>query len=498
MMTNQRDILLAAADLGATSGRVMAGRLTEGRLTLDEVRRFPTSTLTKNEHLHWDVESLRNHIVAGFRQIAGAGELASVGVDTWGVDYGRLTRSGELIEEPFNYRDQRTAHVPAAFFAEHSAAGLYAEAGLQVMDFNTIFQYIASAEDPRWADVDSCLFLPDLFEYWLSGERHAELTIASTSGLLNVTRRDWSATTLAHLRERYHLDLASHLPAIVEPGTVVGVVRPSVLDSDAEVSVVAVGSHDTASAVAAIPASGRFGYISSGTWSLVGLELDHPILTEESRLADFTNELGVDGTVRYLRNVMGLWCLTESQRHWSATGRPTDLTTLLADAAALPALRAVVDMENPRLLPPGDMPARLAQLAAQSDQPAPTTPAEITRCVLDSLALDYRRVIRRAQRLAGVSIDAIHVVGGGCRNRLLNQLTADATGLPVVAGPAEATAMGNLLVQAQAIGALPQGMAALRQVSRESCELTTFLPGGLGLSEEDWRRAERRLWPTDV
>ena len=489
------DHLFAAADLGATSGRVILGRLSDGCFLLEETHRFPTPSFTSAGHLHWDAEALLGHILQGVREAASYGTLEGMGVDTWGVDYARLDASGRLMEQPYTYRDKRTNGVPESFFAGFPAENLYKRAGLQAMEFNTIFQLASSAQDPRWADVDTCLFLPDLFTYWLCGARNAELSIASTSGLLDVTRREWSTATLGHLREHYRLDLERTLPPIVEPGTVVGHARPEVLS--AQTPVIAVGSHDTASAIAAVPASTRdFAYISSGTWSLVGLELDHPILSEESRRADFTNELGVDGTVRYLRNVMGLWVLSESQRCWAEERLESNLLKLLHAAGGLPALATVVDMEDPRLLPPGDMPSRLARMARETGQPVPKTPAEFTRCVLDSLALDYRRVIRQASHLADTDVRVVHIVGGGCRNRLLNQLTAEATGLTVVTGPAEGTALGNLLVQARSVGALAGDLMDLRHVSLASCELQTYAPGGLNITQADWDSAERRAFGT--
>ena len=491
------DHLFAAADLGATSGRVILGRLNNGCFRIEEVRRFPTPFFVEDGHLHWDAETLLGQIIEGLRAAASFGPLEGIGVDTWGVDYGRLDSSGRLLEQPYNYRDQRTNHVPESFFAAFPPEDLYAEAGLQVMEFNTIFQFVSSADDPAWKNTDTCLFLPDLFAYWLCGAKNAELTIASTSGLLEVAKRQWSTMILDHLRERYRLDLASRLPSIVEPGTIVGRVVPEILPTDTPF--IAVASHDTASAVASVPASTRnFAYISSGTWSLVGLELDHPILTEESRRADFTNELGIDGTVRYLRNVMGLWVLTESQRCWDAQGLESNLLALLHLAGNLPALTTTVDMEDPRLLPPGDMPARLSQMARETGQPIPQTPAEFTRCILDSLALDYRRVIRRAMELSNTDVEVVHIVGGGCRNRLLNQLTAEATGLTVISGPAEGTALGNLLVQARAVGALPGDLMDLRSISRASCEVLLYTPGVMNLTQADWDRAERRAFGTDV
>ena len=482
----------AAADLGATSGRVIVGTLADGRFALEEVNRFPTPGLEIDGHLHWDAEKVREYIRDGLRRATATEPLDGVGVDTWGVDHARLRADGTLSEPPYSYRDNRTNGVPEAFFEAFPAEKLYGQCGLQVMEFNTVFQYAAAATDPGWAEVAWSLLLPDLFTYWLTGAHQAELTHASTSGLLDVSARAWSRVTLDHLRDHYGLDLYHRLPGIVTPGTVVG---PVTDPAAAGTPMVAVGSHDTASAIVAVPAaSRRFAYISSGTWSLVGLELDHPILTEASRAANFTNELGVDGTVRYLRNVMGLWVLTQCQATWGADA--PDLPALLDDAASRTPLRTVVDMEDARLIPPGDMPARLADMARETGQPVPTTPAEYTRCILDSLALDYRRIIQSACDLAGTTVDVIHVVGGGCRNRLLNQLTAEATGLTVIAGPAEGTALGNMLVQARAVGALAGDLTDLRKVARASSRLEQYTPGALGLTPHQWDSAAQRIWTT--
>ena len=283
-------------------------------------------------------------------------------------------------------------------------------------------------------------------------------------------------------------------PPLCEPGDPIGDLAPETLDATGltgSVAVVAVGSHDTASAVAGVPAQGeRFAYISSGTWSLVGVELEVPVLTDASRRANFTNELGVDGTVRYLRNVMGMWLLQESLRTWSKQGRPADLETLLREAAVVPAFAAVVDPDDAAFLPPGDMPARIATACERLGQPAPTSWAGTVRCILDSLALAYRRAVRRAQELSGRDVDVVHVVGGGARNALLCQLTADACGMPVVAGPVEATALGNVLVQARTLGAVNGGLADLRGLLRKTQELRRYEPR---TNQTAWREAEARL-----
>jgi len=480
----------AAADLGASSGRVILGTLAGGRFHLEEVTRFPNGPLAIGDSIHWDATALFSRIRDGLNAaIRRSGGLASAGVDTWGVDYGRLDSAGTLIEPPFNYRDARTNGVPERLFAGLPAEQLYSRAGLQVMPFNTIFQLVA---DTGWDQVERILLLPDLFGYWLTGRGVAEVTIASTTGLLDVASRQWSAATCDHLATRYGIPAPRILPELVEPGTRLADSAPGVLE--AVTPVVAVGSHDTASAVAAIPAERTdFAFISSGTWSLVGLELPDPVLSEESRQADFTNELGVDQTVRYLKNVMGLWVLSESVRTWNEQGMKVELLTLLAEAARQPGLACVVDIDDERLLPPGDMPARLRTIAAEAGRTLGESPAEVARCIMDSLALAYRRTIRNACRLAGREVGVVHIVGGGSQNRFLCQLTADATGLPVVAGPAEGTALGNLLVQARAMGALSGDLTALRKVAIASSDLVHYEPGGLGIDPTAWDAAERAV-----
>lgn len=476
------EALFAAADLGASSGRVILGHLKDGRFTLTEVSRFANGPTVIGGSLHWDASRLYAEITSGFDEairMAGGG-LSSVGIDTWGVDYGRLDRDGKLMEEPFHYRDDRTHGVPERLFRTLPAETLYSAAGLQVQPFNTIFQLVAAAGDPLWAQAGTLLLMPDLFDFWLTGRRAAEVTNASTTGLLDVSRRTWSKETCYTLALQYGVPVPRILPELVEPGTVLGQTRPGVLS--AEVPVVAVGSHDTASAVVAVPSQNRnFAYISSGTWSLVGLELAEPVLTAESRAGNFTNELGVDGTVRYLKNVMGLWVLSECQRTWAAEGRDTDLGGLLEAAAREPGMACVVDINNERLLPPGDMPWRLMTLARESGQQLPDSPAAVTRCILDSLAVAYKVAIDQACRLARREVEVVHIVGGGSQNTLLCQLTAEVTGLPVVAGPAEGTALGNLLVQARATGALSGDLMALRRVAIASSTLVTYRPGVLSL-----------------
>ncbi|KQR08410.1 rhamnulokinase family protein [Cellulomonas sp. Leaf334] len=480
----------AAVDLGASSGRVIVGNVDDGRVALHEVNRFPNGPVQVAGALHWDVLGLYRGVLDGLRAAGReAGVLSGVGIDSWAVDYGLLDGDGALVGNPFHYRDGRTDGVPEKVFTTVPAAELYARTGLQVQPFNTVFQLVAAQGTAALAAARSALLIPDLLGCWLTGARVAEVTNASTTGLLDASSRTW-ATDLA---ERLGID-STMLPPLLDPGALLGHVRADV-GLHGSVPVWTVGSHDTASAVVAVPAVGDdFAYISCGTWSLVGLELDQPVLTEASRAANFTNEAGVDGTVRYLRNVMGLWVLQESIRTWNEAGLPADLPDLLAAAARVPALTTVVDLDGPTFLPPGDMPARIADEAVRTGQTPPQSQAETVRCILDSLALAYRRAVRQAADLADRSVDVVHVVGGGVRNELLCQLTADATGLPVVAGPVEGAALGNVLVQARAAGVLSGGLADLRAVGARGLELRRYEPGATGgPTDRQWSAAERRV-----
>jgi sugar (pentulose or hexulose) kinase len=474
------DLRVAAVDLGATSGRVMAATVAEGALSLMEVHRFPNAAVAEGDSLFWDVQALRNGMLTGLAGIAAGGRVDGIGIDGWAVDYGLLDADGILLGRPHSHRDRRTVGIGEQVVTEVGAAELYAVNGLQQLPFNTIYQLVAARGTPELEAARTLLLLPDLLGYWLTGQVGAERTNASTTGLYDVRRREW-ATDLA---ERVGIP-ASLLPPLRDPGSLIGPVLASSAPGLAGVPLIAVGSHDTASAVVGVPAGDEpFAYISSGTWSLVGLELDAPVLSEEARLADFTNEGGVDGTTRFLRNVTGLWVLSECLRDWSE-----GLASLLSAAADAPPLRTVIDIDDPRLLPPGDMPGRVAQLAGEAGEPVPDSPVAMTRCIVDSLALSYRRQVRTACRLAGRAISVVHVVGGGSQNALLCDLTADALGLPVLAGPTEAAALGNVLVQARALGADLPDLGAMRDLLRRTQEVRRHDPGP-GL---DWDAAERRL-----
>ena len=471
---------LAAVDLGATSGRVMVGTVAPGVLRLEEVHRFPNGPVQAADgSLHWDIGRLDREMLAGLR---AAGPVDAIGIDAWAVDYGLLDASGTLLGDPFCYRDGRTDGVRDKVLSVVTAQELYATTGLQQLPFNTLYQLAA---ETTLDDVATMLLVPDLLGFWLTGVPGAEATNASTTQLYDVRARAW-ATGLAE-----RVDVPPRiLPPLREPGDVVGRLLPEVAEATGlptSTRVVAVGSHDTASAVVGVPAApgSSFAYISSGTWSLVGVELDEPVLTEASREADFTNEGGVDATIRFLRNVMGLWVLSETMRTWGTD----DLPALLDEAAAAPAFGPMVDVDDAAFLPPGDMPARITDACRATGQTPPTTRGETVRCILESLALAYRRNVRLAGSLSGRAVDVVHVVGGGARNEMLCRLTADACEVPVLAGPVEATALGNVLVQARSLGADLPDLAAMRALVAETHDVTRYEPN----FDPRWAEAEARL-----
>jgi rhamnulokinase len=493
-------VAVAAVDLGASSGRLIVGQVAArsetSQLRLHQVRRFPNSPVTAGGTLYWDILRLHAETLAGLAAADREFGLASAGIDSWGVDFGLLDSAGTLLGNPVHYRDARTVGAVDRLLTRIPAAELYTTSGIQQLPINTICQLVAAEGTPQLAAARTLLLIPDLLAYWLTGSAGAEITNASTTQLFDVRKRSWATSLMDRAGIPRRL-----FPPLRQPGDTIGVLLPDAAaaarmpDRPRPLPLVAVGSHDTASAVAGVPAVGSdFAYISCGTWSLVGVELDHPVLTEASRRANFTNEAGIDGTIRYLRNVMGLWLLQESVRTWSAAGMPADQATLLGLARMVPPLRAVLDPNDPAFLSPGDMPSRIAQACEQTGQRPPQNPAETVRCILDSLALAYRRTIRELQSLSGREVHAVHVVGGGARNALLCQLTADACELPVIAGPVEATAVGNILVQARALGAAPTGLDGMRSLVRATHRLRHFRPAAG--EAQAWERAARQVAAT--
>ena len=477
-----------AVDLGASSGRVVRGVVDGGEVRLDAIHRFPNTPIFADGTLQWDILALYRGVLEGLRRAEQDRTLASIGIDAWAVDYGLLDASGALLGNPVHYRDRRTDGVMERVLARVPAQELYARTGIQFLPINTIYQLASAVGTPQLEAARTLLLIPDLLVLWLTGEIGAERTNASTTQLLDARTGEWAGD----IAQRIGVD-PGLLPPIREVGTTVGSLLPEVRREaglHTSAPVVAVCSHDTASAVVAVPAAEeRFAYISCGTWSLVGVELDGPILTEESRAANFTNERGADGTVRYLRNVMGLWLLQESLRAWGADGDATHLDALMDAAARAEPFAAVVDPDRAEFLPPGNMPGRIAEVCRSTGQVAPVNRPSIVRCILESLALAFRAAVADGQRLSGHEVEVVHMVGGGARNALLCQLTADACGLPVVAGPVEAAALGNVLVQARAAGAIHGGLAELRSHVPASEVLGRYEPRG---EPAAWAAAARR------
>ena len=467
---------VAAVDLGATSGRVMIGRVGARTLELELVSRFPNGPVERADGLHWDFDALYRHILDGLAEaVRREPAIESIGIDSWAVDYG-LLRDAELLAEPFHYRDERTTRGVAEVHDIAPFAELYRRNGLQFLPFNTLYQYRA---DERIADADTALLIPDLIAYLLTGARVAERTNASTTGLLGVESSEWDL----ELTERIGVP-SGILPPLVDPGAVIGRLHPALAERiGKDLPVVAVGSHDTASAVVAVPmATAGSAYISCGTWGLVGVELTEPVLTDAARDANFTHERGVDDRFRFLHNVTGLWLLSETVRAWEAEdGSSIDLPGLLDAAAAVAGDIPVFDANDPSLSAPGDMPARISAVLAASGAVVPDGRAAFTRTIVESIALAFADAIRTAGELSGRELDSIHLVGGGSLNRLLCQATADRSGLPVLAGPVEATALGNVLVQARALGAAPATLEELRTLVSRTHQPVRYDPRSLVL-----------------
>jgi rhamnulokinase len=467
---------VAAVDLGATSGRVVLGRIDGDRVRLDVMERFANNPVRywegTAEGLHWNLPEQFRSILIGLRKAAQQEpHLRSIGVDSWGLDYG-LLRRGALLDNPYSHRDERTAAGVRATHERISPEELYAINGLQFMPINTVYQYSADLLAGRVQAGDVALLIPDLIGYWLTGVPAAERTNASTTGLLDVRTREWSAQLGAWLGFAESL-----FPGIIDPGTTLGGLLPGVAaEIGAQPPVLAVASHDTASAVVGVPAiDDDYAYVSCGTWALVGVELEQPVVTEAARAANFTNEGGLDGRIRFLQNVMGLWLQSESIRTWQREGRSPDLPSLIAQASALPS-GSLFDANDPRLLAPGDMPARIAQCCSDAGQPVPQSPAEFVRAINESLAAAIARAVTSASALSGKTVKVVHLVGGGSQNELLCQLVADHCALPVIAGPTEATALGNVLVQARASGLVSGSLESLRAIITRSVSLRRFTP----------------------
>lgn len=482
-----------AIDLGAESGRGLLGRFDGERITLEEVHRFPNGPVRMRQSLYWDLPRLWSEIQKALG-LAGkaAGGLDGVGVDTWGVDFALIGRGDTLLGNPVHYRDARTDGMMDRAGSLVPRERIYDITGLQFLPFNTVFQLLAmrQANSPLLEMAESLLMMPDVFGWLMTGRRAVEYTDASTTQLLDARTRTWSdelCTGLGLPR--------AFLPELIEPGTALGPLSQALADDlgIAPVPVLAVAGHDTASAVAAVPVTTTAGsapdwcYISSGTWSLMGVEAPGPIINETTRKFNFTNEGGIGGTIRLLKNIMGLWLVQECRRTWAKAGRDWTYEELIPRAEAATPFAALVDPDDAAFLSPGDMPSRLAEFCRKTGQPPPTDEGAFIRCCLESLALRYRWTVERLEEITGTPIKTIHVVGGGTRNALLNQFTADACARPVHAGPIEATAIGNALVQAMGRGRIGS-FAELRSVVARSFPVTVYEPKATAAWEDAYER----------
>lgn len=461
-----------ALDLGAESGRAILGRFDGDKLSLEAVHRFPNGPVRLPTGMYWNVLSLYTEIKHGLaRAYADSGsQVTSLGLDTWGVDFALLDRAGHLIGNPHHYRDSRNDGMVEKAFEIVPREEIFEQTGIQFLQLNSLYQLLSMSlhKSPKLEVASSLLMMPDLFNYWLTGRRACEYTDATTSQCFDPRRGTWAYPLLEKLGLPTHI-----FPAIVQPGTELGHLLPGVADEvgvSRTISVIAPGSHDTASAVAAVPvaeeAENSFAYISSGTWSLVGVETTSPVITPQSLAYNFTNEGGVENTIRLLKNVMGLWLVQECRRTWAQQGQEHSYAELAELAAQAAPFAALVEPDDASFFAPGDMPARIRDFCLRTGQTPPDSKGGFIRCALESLAFKYRWVIEKTEELTGRPVTTVHIVGGGSQNRLLNQFAANATGQPVVAGPVEATAAGNVLMQLLAAGqisSLREGRALVRK-----------------------------------
>lgn len=485
-MTTTKKIL--AFDLGAESGRGLVGKFDGQRLTLDVVHRFPNGGVPTLDSLHWDILRLYQEILIGLRKAAAEhGELACVGIDTWGVDFGLLGRGGVLLGNPRHYRDPHTEGVLDVAWATVPKEEIYKKTGIQFMRFNSLYQLLAMkrAKSPLLDVAETFLMIPDLLNYWLTGIKVVEYSNASTTQMVDPVTRSWASDLVGALGLPNKI-----LGTIIQPGTMLGPLRNQIVSQTglSAIPVIAPATHDTGSAVAAAPAKGdSWAYISSGTWSLMGAEVRQPVTHAKALEYNFTNEGGVDGTIRLLKNIMGLWLVQECRRTWENEGTSYTYEALMKMAEEAPAFTAIINPDDDSFILPAHMPRAIVDYCRKTGQAAPSSTGEIVRCALESLALRYRWVLEKLEELIGKRLDVIHVVGGGSQNSLLCQLTADACSRRVVAGPVEATAIGNVLVQAIGLR-LIGNVAQARDIVRESFEVREYTPREPGRWAESYQR----------
>ncbi|UCD28056.1 MAG: rhamnulokinase [Planctomycetota bacterium] len=484
-----KSVNFAAIDLGAESGRVVQGKITDDKLELIEQHRFPNGPIRTNDELHWDVLRLWTEMKRGVAKTAEAGgELKGIGIDTWGVDFGLLDKNDTLICNPFHYRDARTNGILEKAFEIVPREEIFDRTGIQFMQFNTIFQLLSMglADSPLLDVAETMLMMPDLFNFWFTGRKCCEFTEATTSQAYNPRTGGWAIDMIEKLGVP-----AKIFAHIVQPGTVLGPLRDDVRDEIGigNVPVIAPATHDTGAAVAAVPATDdqNWVFLSSGTWSLMGAEVKNPIIDDQSLKFNYTNEGGVEGTYRFLKNIMGLWLVQECRRTWQREGKDYSYGELAEMAAAAKPFMAIIDPDETSFIAPGDMPARISDYCKKTSQAIPEGPGEIVRVCLESLAMTYRQTLDRIEACTGRKAEVIHIVGGGTQNTHLCQWAADATGLTVVAGPIEATAAGNVAVQAVAAGVLPDIKTA-REMIRRSFDVVVYEPADSGRWEEPYKR----------
>lgn len=463
-----------AFDLGATSGRAIIGKFTDGDFAMEEIYRFPNGVQEIDGRFHWNTDELSGHLKAGLMKAASLGhKIDSIGIDTWGVDFGCIGADGSLLAFPRAYRDPYTEGIPEEVFGIIPREELYSITGIQIMNFNTIFQLYAQKKagyEPL-LKADKILFMPDLLSYLLTGNMVCEYTDASTSGMMNQNTRQFEKSLLTRLGINPDI-----LPEIVQPGTKVGVLKPGIAAETGlgPVPVIAIAGHDTASAIAAVPASNpHFAYLSSGTWSLMGIESPKPLISPETCALNFTNEGGIEGTTRFLKNITGMWLLEQSRKVWSKEGRNYTYAQIEAMAGEAASYRGTINPDAPELANPANMVEAISQLLWNSNQPIPVNDAEMIRCIYCSLAAKYKEVLDILRKQASFTIDTLHVIGGGSANDTMSRLTAQATGVRVVAGPTEATAIGNLMMQAKAAG-LVRDRWEMREIISKVFKVKTF------------------------
>lgn len=473
-----KDSKFLAIDFGAESGRALLGIIENGRLRFDEIHRFPNGPVTVLGRMHWDIlrqfQEVKHSLKLALQQTGG--DIDGIGVDTWGVDFGLLDENGELLGNPCHYRDSRTDGMMDEVFKIVPRSEVFEYTGIQFMQLNTLYQLYSMVKSGSAAlrHASTLLMMPDLFNYWLTGVKVSEFSIATTSQCYDPRAGDWASEMLTRLSIPAHI-----MPEIIHPGTTVGPLAESLvkeLGAGGGVPVIAPATHDTGSAVASVPATGEgHAYLSSGTWSLMGVEIKEPYINEQALASNFTNEGGVAGTFRFLHNIMGLWIVQECRRTWLGAGDEVSYAELARMAAESEGFVSVIDPDAPVFLAPGDMPQRVREFCRDTGQQVPEGKGEVIRCVLDSLALRYRATMENLDAMLGRRHDPIHIVGGGTQNALLCQLTADATRRTVVAGPIEATAIGNVLVQAMGRGFV-SSLAEAREIVRNSFDLVTYEP----------------------